>query len=331
MIDRNEFQKIAKHFRAGKLSLSDFTDAVLPIGGTVDDVAAFDEQSIDLRLPVRPANSHKGDFGRILLIGGSVEMPGAIALSAMAALRTGAGLAAIMTPKEAWRVVAGFCPCVMTAPVESAFGLMVSAGLEKLLKKCEWADVVAIGPGMGRSKGCQEIVARLYAQVTCPMIVDADALNNLAEANVGLSKHQGPRVLTPHEGEFLRLTHGQTEMSGNSRSELEQQALRLARENNLVVVLKGPRTFVTDGERKYQNRSGNEGMATAGSGDVLTGTIASMIGQKIEVFEAAEVGCYLHGLAGDIFAESQANASALMATDLLEFLPKAMAELGRGN
>ena len=295
---------------------------MLAAGQSAEDIPPFDEQAIDLRLPVRPSNSHKGDFGRILLIGGSIEMPGAIAMSAMAALRTGGGLAAIMTPREAWQVVAGFCPCVMTAPVESVSGLFARSGLDALLKKCEWADVVAIGPGMGQSKGCQEIVAEIYKHVQSPMIVDADGLNNLAESGADLAKHEGPRILTPHEGEFLRLV----DVGSSNRSELEKHAGRFARESKTVVLLKGPKTLVTDGERIYHNKSGNVGMATAGSGDVLTGIISSLIGQKMDVFESAEVGCYLHGLAGDLYAE-RTNSASMVATDLIDELPRAMAEL----
>ena len=324
MINRHEFQRIAKQFRSGKLSLSDFTETVFAAGQPGDEVLPFDEQAIDLRLPVRPSNSHKGDFGRVLFVGGSTEMPGAIALSAHASLKAGAGLAAIMTPKEAWRVVAGFCPCVMTAPVESAFGIFVGAAADPILKKCEWADVVAIGPGMGRSKGCQEIVAKVYEKASCPVIVDADGLNNLADSGADLSKHAGPRILTPHEGEFLRLVN----VESKGRTELEELAVRMAREMQIVVLLKGPRTLVTDGQKTYRNKTGNEGMATAGAGDVLTGIIASLIGQKMDCFDAAEVGTYLHGLAGDLYAE-KTNSASMLATDLINRLPKAMAELDR--
>lgn len=322
MIDRNEFQQIAKQFRAGKLSLSDFTNAAFDTGSVPENTLPLDENSIDLRLPVRPSDSHKGDFGRVLLIGGSVEMPGAIALSAMAALRAGSGLAAIMTPDEAWRVVAGFCPCVMTAPVQSASGLFASAGLDLLLKKCEWADVVAIGPGMGRSKGCQEIVAKIYQQIECPVVLDADGLNNLGDCGADLADHRGPRILTPHAGELLRLIDGRAD----TRRELEENAVLLAQESQAVVLLKGPKTLVTDGKRAYHNTTGNAGMATAGSGDVLTGIISSLVGQKMDVFESAQVGAYLHGMAGDLYAQ-RTNSASMLATDLVEELPRAMAAM----
>jgi NAD(P)H-hydrate epimerase len=156
--------------------------------------------------------------------------------------------------------------------------------------------------------------------------VDADGLNNLADGKFDLSDHAGPRILTPHEGEFSRLV-GQ---AAGGRGELEESAVRLAREQQIVVLLKGPKTMVTDGERRYHNRSGNAGMATAGSGDVLSGIIAALVGQQMDVFEAAEVGSHLHGLAGDQFAERSDSAS-MLATDLIDELPVAMSEMRSGG
>jgi NAD(P)H-hydrate epimerase len=154
------------------------------------------------------------------------------------------------------------------------------------------------------------------------MVIDADGLNNLARVKIDLSQHAGERVFTPHPGEFQRLAGQKFSL----RREMEDFAVEFARRNRCVVLLKGQHSLVTDGIRSYLNGTGNEGMATAGAGDVLTGIIASMIGQKMECFDSTQVGCYLHGLAADLYAEQNLPAS-LIATDLIDFLPKAMARL----
>ena len=319
MNNRNDFQKLAKRFRSGGLSLSEFTDNVFSERNSRNHI---NDQVADFRMPVRPTNSHKGDFGRALFIGGCETMPGAIALSAITALKTGAWLATVMTPMEAWPIVASFSPCLMTVGCKSWNGYFSDGCLEAILQQCERADVVAIGPGMGRVPVCRPIVGTLYRELKTPMVVDADAINNLVDARADFSKHAGPRVLTPHEGEFCRIT----DVNHERRSDLEQDAIEFARRNQTVVVLKGPQTLVTDGEKSYHNESGNEGMATAGSGDVLTGVIASFIGQKVEPYDAAKSSCYLHGMAGDIYVEESA-AATLVATDLIEFMEVAMTRL----
>ena len=210
MINRHEFQKFAKQFRSGRLSLSEFTAAVCPGGADAENEfseESFDNELIHLRMPVRPAHSHKGDFGRVLFIGGSAEMPGAIALSGLAALRMGTGLATVVTPQEARTIVASYSPCLMTVGAASKDGLFSTAAAPALIDKCDWADVVAIGPGMGRSRSCQKIVRSIYRHLAKPVVLDADAINNLADRRVDLRRHAGDRILTPHPGEFTRMTN----------------------------------------------------------------------------------------------------------------------------
>ena len=320
MNNRNEFQKQAKKFRSGGISLSDFTESVFAQGAAKGTKRQhINEGAIDFRLPVRPENSHKGDFGRIVLIGGSETMPGAIALAAMASLKSGAGLATVVTPIEARSVVASFSPCLMTVACKSWGGFFSDSAVKTVLKECERADVVVIGPGMGRAPVCRPTVGAIYRELKVPVVVDADAINNLVDANADLSRHAWPRVITPHEGEFARLSGNRTER----RSDMEQLAVDIARRNEIVMVLKGPQTLVTDGERNYSNESGNAGMATAGSGDVLAGMIAAFIGQKVAPFDAAKSSCYVHGVAGDIYAQEYASAS-LIATDLIAMLDVAL-------
>jgi NAD(P)H-hydrate epimerase len=272
--------------------------------------------SPNVTLPTRNTESHKGDFGRVLMIGGSRGMAGAIAMSGIAALRSGSGLLKIATPDSIQESVASFSPCLMTVGIESKKGHFSSGAIDQLLEEAEWADVIAIGPGMGRFKSQQKL---LYTELPQPLIVDADALNLLADSDAALAEHKGLRMLTPHPGEFQRLQECKT----TDRETMADMALEMAFEAQVTVVLKGARTLVTDGKDRFINRTGNPGMATAGSGDVLTGVIASLVGQGLEPFEASRLGVHLHGLAGDIAADSVGQTS-LIATDLIEFLPAAL-------
>jgi NAD(P)H-hydrate epimerase len=275
--------------------------------------------SPNVTLPTRNKESHKGDFGRVLMIGGSRGMAGAIAMSGIAALRSGSGLLKIATPDSIQESVASFSPCLMTVGIESKKGYFSSGAIDQLLEEAEWADVIAIGPGMGRFKSQQKLVETLYTELPQPLIVDADALNLLADSDAALAEHKGLRMLTPHPGEFQRLQECKT----TDRETMADMALEMAFEAQVTVVLKGARTLVTDGKDRFINRTGNPGMATAGSGDVLTGVIASLVGQGLEPFEASRLGVHLHGLAGDIAADSVGQTS-LIATDLIEFLPAAL-------
>ena len=330
MINSHQFQQAAKQFRAGRISLKEFSDLVIhDRPGRKPNETAVSSKNRDskssgqgMRTEVVPskilsraADVHKGDFGRVLVIGGSSEMAGAIGLTSMATLRSGAGLVRVMVPNEIQTVVAGWSPCVMTIAMESSNGQIEPSGKLDMAQHHQWADVVAIGPGMGQSRKLDQWVAELYRDAKGPMVVDADGLNALASAGADLSIHAGPRVLTPHPGEFRKLT-GTT---STDRQELESVAKQLAGEASLVMVLKGNRTYVTNGELGYHNASGNPGMATAGSGDVLTGVIAALLGQGMPALDAAVTGVYLHGVAGDAAAESVGQPSVL-ATDILDNL-----------
>ena len=320
MINRHDFQQAARHFRSGRLSLSDFTEKVYGPNAPADE--SRHSEKTDCQLPVRSDNAHKGDLGRVLVVGGSVGMAGAIALAAQAALRTGSGLVRVIVPSDVQPVVSSFSPCLMVLPAATCDGGFADQAVELILEHCQWADVVALGPGMGCTAAGQEIVRKLYQQLAQPLVVDADGLNNLADAGCNLSEHQGVRVLTPHPGEFQRLV-GQTE---TDRGQLEELAIQLAARHHLTLVLKGHRTLVTDGQQQCHNPTGNAGMATAGSGDVLTGIVASLLGQGLSPFSASRNGCYLHGMAGDIAAERLGKAS-LIASDLLVSLPDSIQQV----
>ena len=273
-------------------------------------------------LPDRPADSHKGDFGRALLIGGSRGMTGAIALSGMAALRGGAGLVTLAVPESVLDVVAALDPCYMTVSLpehDDRRGQICAPARTKIQSLAEKSTCVAFGPGVGRSDGLDLLVAWLYEHLSQPLVIDADGLNGLANRPAHLAGPGGPRVLTPHPGEFQRLV-GEEKFD---RDAAEEKSLELAREYNITIVLKGHRTFVTDGQRQYHNTTGNAGMATGGSGDVLTGLITALICQGLAAFEAAQLGVYLHGLAGDLAADKLGQVG-MIASDLIQFLPAAI-------
>ncbi|MEL7500494.1 MAG: NAD(P)H-hydrate dehydratase [Planctomycetota bacterium] len=330
MINSHQFREAAKKFRAGRISLTEFNDFVFSKSELRNPNEAASKgksanQRIDgliKRLNRRPVDSHKGDFGRVIAIGGAEGMAGAISLTGVAALRSGSGLVKVAVPEMIQSLVAANNPCLMTLGCPADGDTFHGATEKALLHHCEWSDVVAIGPGMGRGGAQQWILKNLYAKIPQPMVVDADGLNALADGEVELNLHEGQRILTPHPGEFCRLV----DRSITSRDELEVAAKELARSNGVIVVLKGNRTYVTDGEQDYQNQTGNPGMATAGSGDVLTGIITSLVGQGFHPLDASILGVHLHGTAGDLAAKKVGQVS-LIATDLIDSLSVAIQAL----
>jgi len=275
-------------------------------------------------LPLRPADAHKGQFGRVLIVGGSVGMAGAAGLAANAALRAGAGLVRVFCPAAILPTVAAIAPCATSTPAAQTFrGRFSLAARGHLLLEAAANDVLAVGPGMGVSAGCARLVEAAITETDTPVVLDADGLNNLAwlgpPGRIG-----GPLILTPHPGEMRRLLGAfqiDVTLSADEASRVAA-ARAVADRLGCIVVLKGAGTVVTDGARLYVNKTGNPGMATGGSGDILTGTIAALLGQKLSPLEAAVLGVYLHGLAGDVAAERLGQVSAT-AADLLDALPEA--------
>jgi hydroxyethylthiazole kinase-like uncharacterized protein yjeF len=270
------------------------------------------------KLKKRAKDAHKGDFGKVLVIAGSVGMSGAAALVGKAALRTGSGLVRVAVPKSILPIVASLEPCYTTIPVaEDEKGHISGKAINAVLQTAADNDVLAFGPGIGVTHGVSMILATLLEQAELKLVIDADGLNNLAKLNDWPSKCKAKLILTPHPGEMKRLWDGLFRIPlPTDRSE---QAAKLSQKTNAVVVLKGAGTVVTDGNRVYVNKTGNPGMATAGSGDVLTGVITSLYGQGLDAFDAAVLGVYVHGLAGDIAAESRSEIS-LIATDIIDSL-----------
>ncbi|GIW82695.1 MAG: hypothetical protein KatS3mg105_4502 [Gemmatales bacterium] len=273
------------------------------------------------RMPLRKSDANKGNFGRVLVVAGSVGMSGAAALCGTAALRSGAGLVRLAVPASILPMVAAFNPCYTTIPLaETTDGLLAEVAVVRVAELLVENDVIAAGPGLGRAAGVTSVIHALLAS-NRPLVLDADGLNAVQD-EVNRLKRSAPVVITPHPGEFARLL--QTTASDVQHHRIEF-AVSFAREHNVVVVLKGQGTIVTDGRRLYHNTTGNPGMATGGTGDVLTGVIAGLVGQGMEPFTAAALGTRVHGLAGDM-ARNQVGEISLIASDLLNYLPRAFRE-----
>jgi len=275
------------------------------------------------RLPPRRPESHKGDFGLALIVGGSVGMAGAAALAGMAALRSGAGLVRLAVPEPCRDLVAGFEPSYMVVglPADQA-GRFTLASLAEIEHLAQSATAVALGPGLGRSPELTQLVGRLYEKLDRPMVVDADGLNALAESGKLGAKAAAARILTPHPGEFSRLSRGIKPPAPKRAFYTQQYAAHWG----VVLVLKGHQTCISEGQNTWINPTGNPGMATGGTGDVLTGIITALLCQGLGPVEAARLGVFVHGLAGDLAAAKLGQVS-LIASDLIRFLPHAFQTL----
>ncbi|MCX5646322.1 MAG: NAD(P)H-hydrate dehydratase [Phycisphaerae bacterium] len=281
------------------------------------------------KLPPRPVQGHKGTFGRVLVVAGSIGMTGAAALVGRAALRAGAGLVRVATAKSALPIVAALEPSYTTLPLpEDNAGRISSKAINVILNAAQDNDVVAIGPGMGQSTGLRSVIETLLQQNGLRLLIDGDGLNNLCRLPGWPKKRRADLVLTPHPGEMKRL------WSGLSREEMpqdrQQTATQASQITQATVALKGAGTVVTDGQRVYVNTTGNPGMGTAGAGDVLTGVTAALMGQGLSSFDATVLGVYIHGLAGDLAAAGLGQVS-LIATDLIDFLPEAFKRTGQSS
>ena len=271
------------------------------------------------KLSRRKIDSHKGDFGKVLIVGGSRGMIGAPVLAASGALRAGAGLVKMALPKSIQLACASLEPCATSLALpESAAGSFSTAAITKITAAAKDHDVLAVGPGLDKSTALVKLLGAVSALKNKPVVIDADGLNNLCQIKDWPKKVRAKLVLTPHPGEAKRLWASLKKTAWPKKR--QNAALALAKTCQQIVVLKGARTIVTDGSRIYVNKTGNPGMATGGTGDVLTGVIAALIAQGLDRFEAAVLGVYLHGRAGDLAAEMTGQVS-LTAGDLLEVLP----------
>lgn len=263
-------------------------------------------------LPTRRADGHKGTFGRIYIVAGDVGYTGAPVYAAEAAARTGSGLVFVGVPQAVYPIVAARCATAMAQPLPE--------DREVLLERLKGCDAVVLGPGLGRSQAAEELVLFLLEKLECPVVLDADGINAAAAHIDVLRGRRCPTVVTPHEGEFLRL-------GGDLSLGREEAALTAARELGCVLVLKGPGTITAAPDGRAQcNTTGNCGMAKGGSGDILSGMIASLIGQGADPFDAAACAVWLHGRSGDL-CQRQMTAYAMTPPDMVERLPEVFREL----
>ena len=275
-------------------------------------------------LPPRPADGHKGLFGRVLVVGGNEGMIGAPSLAGKSALRMGAGLVQIAVPRSILSAALAITPELI------GLGLGKSSAKDELLKMAEKSDAVVIGPGLGQTP---EALARLQRLVRLekPMVVDADALNLLAKQKRWPASFKAAAVLTPHPGEMKRLAklfdRDEVPTDDNGRIEIARQASNTFHQ---VVVLKGNRTVVTDGEKVYVNRTGDSSLSKAGTGDVLSGIIGTLLAQEMNPFDAACAGVWLHGKAGEL-AGKRLGMRSVLAHEVIDALPEAIEAYEQAN
>ena len=273
--------------------------------------------------PARPDDAHKGTFGTVIVVGGNATMIGAPAICAAAALRTGVGLVKLATMPDV-------LPFALTIE-PGATGIRLDGNVDRQLAALDEADperraVLAIGPGLGRDEAARDMVMALLRGKR-PAVLDADGLNLLAQQGGPRPTSGPPLVMTPHPGEFKRLAQPlRISASPTDAAQRADAAAQLARAHHAVVLLKGPGTIVTDGVQVYTNGTGNPALATAGSGDVLTGVIASLIAQGQSPFDAASLGAHLHGRAADQWAQCHGPAG-LTALTLAQQLPDALQQM----
>ena len=274
-------------------------------------------------LPARAASAHKGDFGRVFLVAGSKGMHGAAALCVQGCLRTGAGLVTLGLAKSLHDAMVQALPpeAMLKLLPDTKEGSLATGALPEIVTTADKMDAVAIGPGLSQNAQTQELIREIVPKITKPLVLDADALNALAADPGILRKRLLPCILTPHAGEMGRLIR---QSADQVQSDRQRIAVEFAKKYKVVVVLKGQGTVVAAyDERVYINDTGNAGMATGGAGDVLTGVIAALLAQKLELFNAARLGVYLHGLAGDVAAAEQGQVG-LLASDIADRIPQAI-------
>ena len=265
-------------------------------------------------LPDRDPYAHKGDFGKILLLCGSRGYTGAAALAAMGALRSGAGLVYLGVPESIYSIEAVKLTEPVVIPLPDEGGRLSSLAVPEVLSLLPKMDAVLVGCGLGQSAGTLAVVKAVLENAQCPVVLDADGINVLREHKDVMRGRSFPTILTPHDGEFTRF-------GGTIGDDRMASAAYFAREWNCILLLKGHRTCITDGNSHYINQTGNPGMAVGGSGDVLAGILAGLLGQGVPPLEAAACAAWLHGAAGDACA-AEMGQYGMLPTDMLKMLPR---------
>lgn len=275
-------------------------------------------EQIKAMLPKRDPWGHKGTFGKVFCLCGSVGFTGAPVFAARAAVRTGSGLVNLGVPQSIWEVVAKKCDEAMPFPLPDQNGKLALTAETEIRTRIVSCDAVLIGCGLGRSPESDALTRNLL-NIDKPLVLDADGINALQGYADLLQSRTAPTILTPHEGEFLRI--------GDLTAGREESAASFAKTYGVTLVLKGHRTVIASPDgRLAVNPTGNSGMAKGGSGDVLSGMLVSLLGQGLDPFDACCVGVYLHGLAGDL-AAAEKTEYAMTPTDMIEKIPEAYKEI----
>ena len=264
-------------------------------------------------LPDRADDAHKGDCGKVLLLCGAKGYTGAAYLSAMGALRSGAGLVFLGVPESIYQIEAIKLNEPVAFPLPDREGKLSEEAIPEIMERLSRIDAVLIGPGLGQSEGVFQVVKAVLERAVCPVVLDADGINVMAGHKDILRGRTGPTVLTPHAGEFARL--------GGWIGDRQTAAEEMARETGSIMLLKGHDTVITDGYSTYINPTGNSGMAVVGCGDVLSGIIVSLLGQGIDPLKAAACGAWIHGAVGDICA-AEIGRYGMLPTDMVNVLPR---------
>ncbi|NLV16514.1 MAG: NAD(P)H-hydrate dehydratase [Syntrophomonadaceae bacterium] len=303
---------------AGRVTVADISIPSMLLSDSALQHNLLTEEMVTGFFPPRPHESHKGTFGHTVVIGGSTGMTGAVALASAAALKVGAGLVTAAVPESLAPIIEGALAEVMTIPLpENRYKSIAQESFPVIETLLERASVCAVGPGLSRYAEAGSIVRFILERSGVPIVIDADGLNALCEDNSILEKRQVPIVLTPHPGEMARLLGKTIEYVQSNRLKVAREA---AMEWGVTIVLKGANTVVADpGGELYLNVTGNPGMATAGSGDVLTGVISGLISQGLRPNVAASIGVYLHGKAGNLVKERNGERG-LVAGDMVRIL-----------
>ena len=284
------------------------------IEGDSMKIQELDRQSVLSILPERDPFGHKGSFGKVLLLCGSRGFTGAAYLSAMGALRSGAGLVYLGVPESIYAIEAVKLNEPVVFPLPDVDGKLSAEAIPQILNRLPAMDAILIGCGLGISDGTLAVVKAVLENAVCPVVLDADGINVLSGHMDILRGRQYPTILTPHDGEFRRV-------GGSVGDDRMASAGAFASEFGCVLLLKGHRTCITDGQTGYVNGTGNPGMAVGGSGDVLAGILTGLLGQGIEPLKAAACAAWLHGAAGDLCA-SELGQYAMLPTDMLSALPR---------
>ena len=279
------------------------------------EILELNHQNVLNNLPDRIPNSHKGDYGRVLLLCGSVGYTGAAALAAMGALRSGAGLVYLGVPQSIYEIEAIKLTEPITFPLPDTDGRISAEAIPQIIAMLPNMDVVLIGPGLGRSEGVFSVVKAVLMNFKGPVVLDADGINVLSGHIDILRERTGVTILTPHDGEFARI--------GNGEADRLASTIAFAKSFGVILLRKGCHTLVTDGVVCYRNTTGNPGMAVGGCGDVLAGIITALLGQGIQPLMATACGAWLHGAAGDLCSQ-QIGQYGMLPTDMLQVLPRLM-------